>query len=143
MAERKTRTARWSRIERALKLAAVAEKGNVAAIDLADGALVAAGLGATLLPIGYFEDSFTGDGVRKIKVRLFAEIDLALFGNAAASVADDDVGNVCYLASTWEVSMTSTGAAVAGRVWGVGADGVWVQAAPQIGPAGPQGPAGP
>lgn len=132
MAERKTRTGRWSRIERALKSGAVAEKGNIAALDKTDGQLVVAALGTTLEPIGFFEDSFTGDGVRKAKVRLFAEIDVVLLGNAAAGiVADDDVGSLCYLASSWEVSMTATGASVAGRVWGVESTGVWVQVFPQ------------
>ena len=132
MAERKTRTARWSRIERLLKVGAVAEKGNIAALDKTNGSLVVAALGTTLEPIGYFEDSFTGDGTRKAKVRLFAEIDVALLGNAAAGpVADDDVGSLCYLASSWEVSMTATGASVAGKVWGVATDGVWVQVFPQ------------
>lgn len=144
MAERKTRTARWSRLQRVLKSAAVAEKGNVAALDRADGALVAGGVNTNYLPIGYFEDTFTGDGVRKAGVRLFSEIDVALLANASAGpVADDDVGNLCYLASSFEVSMDGTGKSPAGRVWGVTPEGVWVQMAPQIGPQGPQGPAGP
>lgn len=131
MAERKTRTARWSRLERLLKLGVVAEKGNVAALDRADGSLTNAAVGVGLMPIGYFEESFTGNGTRRMKVRLFAEIDLALLGNSAVGpVADDDVGNVCYLGSAWEVSMTSTGASIAGRVWGVATDGVWVQMVP-------------
>jgi hypothetical protein len=128
MAERKVRTAKWSRIERVLNTGAVAEKGNVAAFNKTNGTLVVSSVAATLHPVGFFEDSFTGDGVRKAKVRLFSEIDVALFGNAAVGpVADDDVGTVCYLASPWEVTMTPTGASVAGRVWGVVPDGVWVQ----------------
>jgi len=128
MAERKVRTAKWSRIERILNTGAIAEKGNVAAFNKANGTLVVSAVAATLHPVGFFEDSFTGDGVRKAKVRLFSEIDVALFGNAAVGpVADDDVGSVCYLSSSWEVTMTATGASVAGRVWGVQPDGVWVQ----------------
>ena len=34
--ERKVRTAKWSRLERVLKTGAIAEKGNVAALDLTD-----------------------------------------------------------------------------------------------------------
>ncbi len=130
MAERIIKQARWSRIKRILKNAAVAEKGQNACIDTSDGALVPASVATTLNPIGVFEESFTGDGVRLMSVRLFAEIDLTMFANAAVGpVTDADVTKNCYLHSAAaEVSMTATGKSVAGRVWGVETAGVWVQA---------------
>lgn len=131
MAERLTRQARWSRFKRILKNATVAEKGQLACLDTADGALVPASVATTLRPIGTFEESFTGDGVKIATVKLFYEVELALFANASVGpVADANVGANCYIHSaSAEVSMTATGKSIAGRVWGVITAGVWVEVA--------------
>lgn len=142
MAERITKRARWSRIKRALKSAAVAEKGQVACIDLADGALVPGSVATTLFPIGTFDESFTGDGTRLCSVTLFAEIELILLANQATGAVDDgDMCALCYIHSaSSEVSMTATGKSLAGRVWGLeSTTGVWVQPMPAMGPQGPEG----
>jgi len=130
MAERKKIVACWSRFRRVLKSAAVAEKGQIACLDTADGALVPAGVATTLVPIGYFTDSFTGDGVKVMEVQLFAEVTVQkLTASATGTPTDADAGKVVYLRTTPEVSTTSTGSSVAGRLWGVdSADGLcWVQ----------------
>ena len=142
MAERLINSKKISRIERVLKNAAVAEKGNVACIDLDDGALVVGAVDTNYLPIGWFEDSLTGDGVKTIGVTLFSEIECAVLINSGTGpVADDDVGALCYLHSAFEVSMTGTGKSVAGRVWGITGSGagakVLVQMAPSLGLQGP------
>lgn len=128
MAERKKIVACWSRFRRVLKPAAVAEKGQLACIDTADGALVPSSVATTLVPVGYFTDSFTGDGVKVMEVQLFAEVTLQkLAASGTGTPVDADVGKVVYLRATPEVSTTSTGSSVAGRLWGVESDGCWVQ----------------
>jgi hypothetical protein len=130
MAERKKIVACWSRFRRILKSGAVAEKGQIACIDTADGALVATSVATTLVPIGYFTDSFTGDGVKVMEVQLFAEITVQkLPASGTGAPVDADVGKVVYVHAASAVSTTSTGASVAGRLWGVdSADGLcWVQ----------------
>jgi len=120
MAERLRNVKTISRIERALKNAASAEKGNVACIDTADGSLVPGAVSATLVPIGYFEDTLVGDGVTLIGVTLFAEIECAVMINSSVGpVADSDMLKTTYLHSSFEVSMTATGKSALGRVWGV------------------------
>lgn len=138
MAERLTTSARWSRINRKLKSGEVAEKGNFACIDSASSGLLVAGSVATTLDcIGYFEDSFTGDGTKTINVRLWKEIDVQLLDNAASgTLADTDFGALVYIASTHEVTKTATGASVAGRCWGVTTQGVWVEPNIDVGRAG-------
>lgn len=142
MAERLINSKVIDRIERALKLAEVAEKGNVAAIDLADGALVAGKVAATLLPIGWFEESLTGDGTTKIGVKLFAPIECAILINSSTGPVDDgDVGALCFLHSAFEVSMTATGKSIAGRVWEIKGTGGGAKVAVEMAPAvGLQGP---
>lgn len=142
MAERLINSKTLSRIERVLKNGAVAEKAHVACIDLDDGALVAGAVDLNYLPIGWFEESLTGDGVKTIGVKLFSEIECAVLINSSTGpVADDDVGALCYLHSSFEVSMTGTGKSVAGRVWGIVGSGggakVFVEMAPSLGLQGP------
>jgi len=134
MAERKKVEARWSRIELVLKNTSVAEKGNVACIDSTDGSCVPSAASATLTPIGYFEESFTGDGTRKIKIKLFSDILVNFLPNASSgtAVAAADMLKSCYLNADSSVTTTTTGRSVAGKVWGVvtgNGAGVWVQMA--------------
>lgn len=128
MAERMTRRETWGYMTRALASAEVAYKGQVAAIDLSDGTLVPMSAATGLLAIGYFESNLTGDGTTTIQIRLFKELNLHRFSNAASGpVADDDVGNICYFSAAGEVSMTSTSRSIAGRVWAVTSAGVLVE----------------
>jgi hypothetical protein len=128
VAERKKVVKTISRFRRALKLAAVAEKGQVACIDTADGALVATSVATTLVPIGYFTESFTGDGTRVTEVELFDEVTLhKLPKSASGAPVNADVIKVVYVHAASAVSVTSTGASVAGRLWQVDTDGAWVQ----------------
>lgn len=142
MAERLINSKVISRIERALKNGEAAEKGNIAAIDLTDGALVVGAVAATLIPIGWFEETLTGDGTTKIGVTLFSPIECAVLINSGTGPVDDgDMCALCYLHSAFEVSMTATGKSFAGRVWGISGSGagakVFVQMAPSLGLEGP------
>jgi len=142
MAERLIQPKTISRIVRALATGAVAEKGNVACINLDDGTLVAGAQDANYFPIGWFEESLTGDGATTIGVKLFSEIECAVLVNSSSGpVADDDVGALCYLHSSFEVSMTGTGKSIAGRVWEIVGSGAGAKVAVQMAPGlGLQGP---
>jgi hypothetical protein len=139
-----TREERWGYLERVLTDTEVAEKGHVAAIDLATGEIVKMADADGLLPIGYFDESFTGDGTRAIRVRLFREIILHGFVNDADpnQVEESDVGNVAYFKDSQTVSMVGTDRSVAGRIWGLRAGMVLVEPAINIGLTGPQGEPG-
>jgi hypothetical protein len=103
-----------------LKNTIVAEKGNIACLDTADGSLTVGAVSTTLIPIGWFESTLTGDGTATIGVQLFAEIDcVAMINSSTGPVAAANIGSNCYLHSAFEVSMTATGKSVLGRVWGL------------------------
>lgn len=117
MAERLIQYKTISRLVLALKNAASAEKGNIACIDTADGSLVPGAVSTTLVPIGLFEDTLTGDGTTTIGVKLFKEWQCGMFVNASSGpVAAANRMQVCYLHSAFEVSMTATGKSKAGIV---------------------------
>jgi hypothetical protein len=142
MAERLINSKGIDRIVRVLKSGAAAEKGNVACIDLDDGALVVGAVDANYLPIGWFEETLTGDGTATIGVKLFSPVECAVLINSSTGPVDDgDVGALCYLHSAFEVSMTATGKSIAGRVWGISGSGggakVFVEMAPSLGLQGP------
>ena len=120
MAERTTRNEAWGYFEHPLTAAQVAEKGKLACIDTASGLLAIGAVATTLRPIGYFEESVTGDGTTKVRVRLFDEIRVHWFDNdGATAVVAADVGGLCYILDDTTVSGDGTGRSVAGRVWAV------------------------
>lgn len=136
MAERMRRQESWGYFEHTFTDDDVAEKGNIACIDLASGEIaVAAAASATLLPIGYFDESKTGTGANKVRVELFEPIMVHVFTNASGAVGADDVGSNCYIAGAASVNMTDTNA-IAGRVWARTDTQVWVQMATSLGPQG-------
>lgn len=137
MAERLRNIKTISRIERVLRNAAVAEKGNIACIDTTDGLVVPGAVATTLVPIGWFEETLTGNGTALIGVTLFTEVECAVMINSSTGpVADADVGKVCYLHSAFEVSMTATGKSVAGRVMGIVGSGAGAKVLVQTALAG-------
>lgn len=143
MAERLKGTRKVSRVKMVLANGQVAERGNIACLN-DSGALVAASDAAGLLPIGYFEQSFTGDGTQTTFVLLFDEIAVHRFGTVGGgtAVTASNIGQICYLENGSQVSTDDTNS-VAGRVWQVDDDGIWVQMALSLGPQGPEGPEGP
>lgn len=128
MAARQTRVEAWEYISHIiLKTANVAYKGQVAAIELSTGLIVPMASATGLLPIGYFDEDLTGDGVLTVRIHLFAEIRVHRFTNAVSGpVAASDVGNLCYFSAVDTVSMTATSRSVAGRVWRVTTAGVLI-----------------
>ncbi len=124
MAKRTVRCETLSYFTRILKSADVAEEGNLACLDTADGTLRAVATATTLIPIGVFDEgqNLTGNGTLTARVRLFQEIRCYRFPNDATNpVLNAHVGQLCYIKNDGTVSILATGRSVAGRVWDVSA----------------------
>lgn len=129
MTERMTRNEAWGYFEGVLTNAIVVEKGKLACIDTATGLLTNGAVSATLRPIGYWDESKTGDGVATVRVRLFDEIRVHWFDNDGATpVVATDLGTLCHILDEQTVSGDPTARSAAGRVWAVDAvEGVAVE----------------
>lgn len=145
MAERQIREANWGYKQFILTNAKVAYKGNMACLDLSTGEVVPGEEQTDLIPIGWFMENLTGDGTLLVNVRLFQETVGAWWVNddAPNDVQDSDVGNTCYIAGPYAVSMDSNSSArsIAGRILAVDSlKGVLVQGGLYVtGPAGAVG----
>ena len=143
MTERMVIEANWGYHQFVLTDTKVAEKGHMACLDLSTGEVVPGEAQTDLLPIGWFHESLTGDGVKQVNVRLFNEIKAGWWDNDSNpnDVAASDVGNTCYIKDSHTVSMDATGRSAAGRILAVSSTkGVLVQAGLAVtGPAGAVG----
>jgi hypothetical protein len=132
MTERAKIEAHWGYKPFVLKSGVVAEKGKLACLDTTESGKVVAGKASTtLVPIGWFMESFTGDGVKTISVMLFDEIRLAWWDNdGGAPLAASDILHACYILDDHTVTATATGHSLAGVVMGIdSAKGVLVYSA--------------
>lgn len=93
-----------------LKSGDAAVQGNAAFGDPATGMLTITP-SATTLAVGHFAESLTGDGIKKISVRFFAEVHAYWFTNGAAITLAFTVAN--YLNGT---SVTAAAGCPAGYV---------------------------
>lgn len=121
MTERMVIEANWGYIPMVLKSASVAEKGHMACFDTTQsGKVVPGATSETLIPLGIFQESLTGDGVKKVHIKLFDEIKPHYWDNDGTSpVAADDIATFCYIKDSHTVSMDDTGRSVAGLVLAV------------------------
>lgn len=95
-------------------------KNGVAAIDLGSGKVVPASTRTDLFVIGKFTETVDASAADKlVNVRLAREIWVEWLNNDAASIAATDLGALCYLKDDQSVTITPTGASIAGRVWAV------------------------
>lgn len=118
MTERMVTEAHWGYYAFVLANAEVAEKGKLAVIDTGNaGAIVNAKSAAGLIPIGIWAESLTGDGVKKIQVKLHRELQLTWWDNDTVNpVALTDRGKLVYLKDQTTVSILATGRSSAGIV---------------------------
>lgn len=118
MTERMIGEAAWGYHDFLLKSGVVAEKGHLACLDTTEAGKVVAGkASATLIPIGHFMESFTGDGVKRIQVKLFWELRLYWWKNdATAPLAAADIGTFAFILDSQTVTSDDTGHSVAGLV---------------------------
>lgn len=118
MTERMVQEAHWGYYSFVLANGEVAERGKLACIDTANGGIIIKGKAAAgLIPLGLFTESLTGDGVKKVQIKLFHEIQVTWWDNdGTAPVAGADRGTLCYLKNDTTVSADDTGRSVAGLV---------------------------
>lgn len=104
-------------------------ENGIACFDSANlGGVRRASVATTLTPIGSFlesVDNSAGGSAVMVGVKLNREIKLRYYDSVSGggAVTAAAIGGNCYLASDHEVTVTATGASVAGRVWIVRADG--------------------
>jgi hypothetical protein len=116
--ERMLVEADWGYYAFVLGVGVVVEKGKLAVFDTANsGALINATAAPDLFGIGVFAESMTGDGVKRVQVKLHREIQATWWDNDAGGspVALTDRGKVCYYKTNTKVTMDDAGA-VAGVV---------------------------
>jgi hypothetical protein len=94
----------------------------------ASGLLTYATKASALYTAGRAEQTIVGDGVKTCRVRA----GIFLFANAGTAVAIDDRFAPCYWQNADAVNLTSASQVLAGLVWDVTADGVYVLMAPHI-----------
>ena len=128
--ERDTNMRKGDSISIGLAAATIVYKGGLGAID-ANGNAVPGSTATTLLGAGRFETTVDNSGgiaddeVVEIRKGIFN------FGNSAAgdAITDADIGADCYIVDDQTVAKTDGGAtrSVAGKVFKVDSDGVWVK----------------
>lgn len=137
---RKTKRDTFKQIKRVLANGEVAVRGKVAFGKIGDGLLYADPSTSTvMLPLGYFTEDVTGDGVALTIVDLFREVHADwLVNDTVNAVAGADVFSEVYAKDGQTVTTLSTSHSKAGRVWDVSTQfGVLVEAGPAVtGPTG-------
>ena len=130
MADRSKKFWSYGTYSGVLSTGVVAEKGKLACLNTANGKITKGYVSTTIVPIGYFLESKTGDDVEEIEVQLFKEIFVHQWDNSSGDpVAATQIGSDCYIEDDTTVSGTDGGStqSAAGRVWGVTSTHVLVQ----------------
>jgi hypothetical protein len=95
-------------------------KNALIGIDLGSGKVVPASTRTDLLIIGVAAETVDATSVDKLlNVRLSREIWVDWLANDASSIVASDLGALCYLKDDQSVTITPTGASIAGRIWAV------------------------
>lgn len=120
---RPLRVEKWRYKQFTLKAAETAYKGGIAVIKQADGKCYAGALATGLVIIGVFAEDKTSASDTLVNVDLLEEKTLVWFNNSTSgdAVAATDFGKDCYMTDDNKVTITSTSASKAGRVWAVDA----------------------
>ena len=120
MAERAVIKAYWAYHQFVLADGVVAEKGKLACIDTTDGSVTKGATSATLIPLGLFAESLTGDGELLVNVELFEEIVARWWVNdTVAPVTADLLGQICFIKDDQTVTADDTGASPLGMILAV------------------------
>lgn len=127
--ERMSSREAWAYKQFTLSSGHKAYKNGIAAIDLGSGKVVPAATRTDLVVIGKFAETVDATSADKlVNISFGREIWIEWFANDGASIAATDLGALCYLKDDQSVTITATGASIAGRIWGVdSAKGVAVE----------------
>jgi hypothetical protein len=116
MAERTIREAHWGYYSFVVKSGQVCEKGNVAAFNATGEVINAPGP----VQIGYWHESKIADGIIKVQVKLWREIQLQWLDNDTGTpVAITDRGKICGMKDNHTVTMDALVLTKAGMVFDV------------------------
>lgn len=142
MTDRVKRPANWGFKQFKLTSGVLAERGKLACGDTSTGKVTKGGTSTTLIPIGWFAETMTGDGTALVNVELFSEIRAAWWDNDTGTpVLETDTFNEAYVKDETIVIMDSTGRSRAGRILQVDSTkGVLIAAGLHV--HGPTGAAG-
>lgn len=115
-----------------------AYKNALIGIDLGSGKVVPASTRTDLFIIGKAAETVDATAADKpLNVRLSREVWVEWLANDASSIAATDLGAICYVKDDQSVTLVSTGASVAGRIWAVdSARGVAVELNPDTSAVG-------
>ncbi len=96
-------------------------KGGIAAIDTSVGKVTKGAVSATLINIGFFAEDKASGTNQTVEVQFGREVKAYWLDNTDTghTAAATDLGKVCYLLDDHTITMNSTGASKAGRIWGV------------------------
>lgn len=97
---------------------AAAVKGQKAVIDTATGLLTVVSALTTLLPVGRFAETLTGDGTKKCRVTLPMGVTCEIWNDDTNpnDVGASNIGSTCYMKDGTTVSTSSAGRSAAGIV---------------------------
>ena len=122
---------RWGYRQMILLSGTKAWKHGIAMLDPTTGKVKPGVVGTGLLFIGLFAETIdaTTGGDKLVNINFGTEKEIEWLANATVGpVLVTDVGKLCYVADDQTVTITATGASVAGRVWAVDAvQGVGVE----------------
>lgn len=124
---------------RILKTGEVAVHGEIASLNTADGLYYAGQALTTLLPMGYFAEALTGDGVLTVRVEFFEPLTLHGFVNdpGGGAVTEADIGSEVFILNPTTVTLTSSGNSKAGRAHLLQDSLVWINSGSAVtGPTG-------
>jgi hypothetical protein len=100
----------------------IAYPNGMATLDLSTGKVEPGHPETDLFVIGHFADHQPVDATsaeKLVNIDLGREIEIDWFGNDSNSIAATDVGSLCYIKDDQTVTITPTGASIAGRIWAV------------------------
>ncbi len=113
--------------------------GGLCALDTATAGLVTpAANSTTQILIGVFAEKLVGDGTSKVNVELLRPVKVVWLNNTDSghTAATTDIGNICYLKDDLGITMDSTTASKAGRIWDIATiDGIAMAAVELFCPA--------
>lgn len=128
--ERMRQRERWGYMRFPLAVGNKAWKHGIATIDLSTGKCEPGHAETDLYVIGLFNETVDATSAEAlVNVKLSRELDIEWWANDSSSISAANVGSLCYVVDDQSVTITASGASVAGRIWGVDATkGVAVEA---------------
>lgn len=103
-------------------------KGALVCYDTSDNTIKPGATSTTHIALGRCEQSAAAGEAEELRIRS----GIFKFENEGSSIDNGDVGSLCYVTDDQTVNISATGRSVAGRVYKVESDGVWVAVNPLV-----------